>query len=169
MGVVENLSDSSQLMGYNVYRTDETGTGAFTKIAGPVTVTTYADTYPPTLESGTFRYFVTDVFNDSETGLWLCESSSDTITVEFPAVGINEVTSGEISIYPNPATEIVNIVSSYNIRTVDVLNFIGQKVYSTTVDSKRTKLHVSGYQTGVYFIKVTTDQGTRTTKITVTR
>ena len=93
MGVVENLSDSSQLMGYNVYRTDETGQGAFTKLIGPVTVTTYADTYPPTLESGTFRYFVTDVFNDSETGLMLCESSSDTITVEFPAVGINEVTS----------------------------------------------------------------------------
>ena len=91
-------------MAYN-----ETGTGPFTKLNGaPVTATSYVDTYPPTLETASFDYYVTAVYNDSQAGTFLCESpSSDTITVNFPAVGLNELGKGAVQIYPNPATEVV--------------------------------------------------------------
>ena len=72
-------------------------------------------------------------------------------------------------VYPNPATEIVNIKSDYTITSVDVMNFVGQTVYtSSNVESKTAKLNVTTFTAGVYFVKVSTTEGIRTVKITVT-
>jgi hypothetical protein len=170
MGVETDAADSSALNGYNVYRTAETGIGAYSKLnASPVTAATYVDTYPSTLVSGTFKYYVTSLYKNSENNDPLCESSSDTITVTFPAVGMNELTGGQIMVYPNPATEIVNIKSDYTITSVDVMNFVGQAVYtSKNVDARTAKLNVTSFTSGVYFVKVSTTEGIRTVKITVT-
>jgi hypothetical protein len=109
------------------------------------------------------------LYKNSENNEILCEASSDTITVTFPAVGINEQTNGQIMVYPNPATEVVNIRSNYTITGIDVMNFVGQTVYTiNNVDAKTTKLNVSTFMTGVYFVKVSTTEGIRTVKITVT-
>jgi len=175
MGVYnyDNQSDSSALMGYNVYRTDGVlGTGPFSKInAAPVPGTTYVDTHPSTTEPGAvFKYFVTDVFNNSVDNSFLCEAASDTITVEWPAVGLNNLSGNQISIYPNPAKDLVNIESTSTIKTVEVMNFIGQTVYNNnSVENRKMQVNVSTLTTGVYFVKITTDEGTRTTKITVTK
>jgi hypothetical protein len=72
-------------------------------------------------------------------------------------------------VYPNPANEIVNIRSDYTITGVDVMNFVGQTVaIRSNVDAKTTKLDVTTYKPGVYFVKVSTLEGARTVKITVT-
>jgi len=162
-------SDSSILSGYNVYRTDNSGTGAFSKIA-TVSATTYLDVHPSTTPlASSWKYFVTALFKNSVDQTTLCESSSDTILVHFPATGVNELGNGQIMIYPNPATELVNIKSDYTISRVDVINFIGQPVYtSSNVDSKTVKIDVSAFTVGVYFVKVSTTEGIRTVKITVT-
>ena len=119
---------------------------------------------------GTYKYYVTAVYNDTVPNTFLCESpGSDTVTVLFPHVGITEIGAGQIMIYPNPATELVNIKSDYTITGVDVMNYVGQTVYtSSNVDSKTAKLNVSAYKVGVYFVKVSTTEGIRTVKITVT-
>jgi len=165
------LSDSSQLTGYNVYRTGDTGVAPFSKInTSPVTATTYLDVHPPTTPKGSiWKYFVTSYFKNSANNDFLCEASSDTITVVFPHVGINEIGNGQIMIYPNPATELVNIKSDYTITGVDVINFVGQTVYTNSkVDSKTAKIDVTTFKVGVYFVKVSTSEGVRSVKITVT-
>jgi hypothetical protein len=49
------------------------------------------------------------------------------------------------------------------------MNFIGQTVYTVSnVDSKTAKLNVVGFKSGVYFVKVSTTEGMRMVKITVT-
>jgi hypothetical protein len=115
-------------------------------------------------------YYVTAVFQDSlAPGPILCEPPSDTITITFPAVGINDLTNGTLNLYPNPATEVVNIVSSNNIRTIEVLNYVGQTIYSNrNLDQTTVQLNVTNFRAGVYFVKVTTTSGIKTTKITVT-
>jgi hypothetical protein len=142
LGVSDNLSDSSQIVGYNVWRTDETGTGPYTKLNGaPVTATTYVDTYPPTLEAGTFDYYVTAVYNDSQTGTFLCESpGSDTVEVEFPAIGINETGSGSIVIFPNPATEVVNVKSDAHLLISMVSVSLFLVLYYTVTTSSLVQL-----------------------------
>ncbi|MCK9219906.1 MAG: T9SS type A sorting domain-containing protein, partial [Bacteroidales bacterium] len=160
-----------QLIGYNVYRTDSNGVGAFSKLnTSPITQTTYIDTYPNTLVSGDFKYYVTSLFNDSKTGLPLCESSTDTLAIHFPHVGINDLTKGQIMIYPNPASEFVNVKSDYTINKIDVMNFVGQTVYSNSnVSAKTAKINVVTFTPGVYFVKISTTDGNRTVKITITR
>ena len=160
-------------MGYNVYRTPEGNpSGLFSKInAAPVPDTIYADNHGSGTPLGSsWKYYVTVVFQDSlNPGHIVCEPSSDTITINFPAVGINNLTNGSIQLYPNPANDFVNIVSTDNIKTVEVLNYIGQMVYTNkNVDQKTMKLNVTGFKSGVYFVKVTTTSGTKTTKVTVT-
>jgi hypothetical protein len=51
-----------------------------------------------------------------------------------------------------------------------MLNYIGQTVYSNQkVDLKSHKVNVTNLTPGVYFIKVATEGGTKTVKITVTK
>ena len=163
------VSDSSVVTGYDVYRTNELGVN-FAKLAGPITATTYVDTYPPTTPNGSiFKYYVTVVYKNSDDNEILCEPSSDTITVPFFPVGLNELTNGQIMIYPNPATEVVNVKSDYSITRIDVMNFVGQTIYTNSdVAAMTAKLNVSTFKTGVYFVKVSTSEGVRTVKITVT-
>jgi hypothetical protein len=87
---------------------------------------------------------------------------------ENDAVGIKELSPGSISLYPNPANDVVNIVSTDDIRTIEVLNFIGQTIYKTNdVNQKVTKLDVGSFNAGEYFVKITTMSGIETTKVTV--
>jgi len=165
MGITDNLADSSLLIGYNVYRKGDTVGGSFVKInPSLLTVTQYADMNLP---YGNYKYYVTSNFNDSEAGIFLCESSSDTIPAAL-IVGVNNLNSGSVSIYPNPATDVVNVKSDYNITNIEVMNYIGQVVYSKKeTDSRLVKINTSSFEAGVYFVKVTTSQGVRTAKITV--
>ena len=60
--------------------------------------------------------------------------------------------------------------SDATIASIEVMNFVGQTVYNVNnVAAKTAKINVTTLTSGVYFVKVTTDQGIRTAKITVTR
>jgi len=154
--------------GYNVYRTDSTAHN-FHKINGAiVSGTTYTDIIPLT-GLGNYKYFVTSVYNDTVANTFLCESpGSDTITVQFPHVGIVEIGNGQIMVYPNPANSNVNVKSDFVINSIDVMNYVGQTVYrNSNVNGKLTNFNVSNLNAGIYFVKVSTEQGTRTVKVTV--
>jgi hypothetical protein len=173
-GVYANTLDGSIVDGYNVYRTNNTGdTATFAKLnAQTVTVKNYKDVIGNTVANyGTYKYSVTALYRDTVANAILCESPySNIITIKFPAVGIVEVGNGQISVYPNPASENVNVSSDYTISSIEVMNYVGQTVYrNNAVAAKTTKFNVSNLQAGVYFVKVSTEQGTRTVKITVTR
>jgi hypothetical protein len=167
--VSDNPGDSSVLNGYNVYRTNELGVNFAKLNANLLTDTTYVDTYPSTLVSGNFKYYVTTLYKNSADNSILCESPSDTILVTFPAVGINELNNGQIMIYPNPATEVISVKSNFTITRIDVMNFVGQTIYTNSdVAMKTAKINVVTFKSGVYFVKVSTSEGVRTVKITVT-
>jgi hypothetical protein len=81
-----------------------------------------------------------------------------------------EIGNGQIMVYPNPASDNVNVKSDYTVSSIEVMNYMGQTVYrNTTVNAKTTQFSVSTLSAGIYFLKVATDQGERTFKITVTR
>jgi hypothetical protein len=165
-------ADSSQIVGYNVYRTDVDLPSPFNKLnAAPVTAATYLDVIPNVPESyGIYKYYVTTLFNDSQANAFLCESpASDTVAVSFPATGINDPNASNLSVYPNPATEVVNVKSTATISSIEVMNYVGQIVFTmNNVDSKTAKVNVTTMRSGVYFVKVATSEGIHTTKITVT-
>ena len=73
-------------------------------------------------------------------------------------VGVEEnaVVEQQVSIYPNPTRDILN-VQAENFRQVEVLNFLGQVVYSANVTSSQFQINTSNLNAGVYFVRLSGD------------
>ncbi len=66
-------------------------------------------------------------------------------------------------LYPNPATNEINLDLSYDIRwmgkTIFVTNLQGQNVMNVIITSKKMKIDISRLQAGLYFIAAKKDDG----------
>lgn len=63
-----------------------------------------------------------------------------------------------ITIYPNPSTGIFNIVSQQNI-SVEIYDLLGKLVYNQSLANGTNSIDISNFNTGVYLLKVTDDNG----------
>jgi len=84
------------------------------------------------------------------------------IDVTYPA-GIEDVATTEAAIYPNPATDVININTDENVLRVEVFNMQGQLV--KVVTGEVNQISVNGLANGVYTLKLTTENGTSMHKI----
>lgn len=108
-----------------------------------------------------FRYFVT---NGGPTG-----ANGNAIWVD--ALTINRVLSTDIffknnfSVFPNPTSSSLNIENNSNIaiNATQITDINGRVVKE--IKGMTNQINISELNTGVYFLKITTDQGTGTTKI----
>ncbi len=73
----------------------------------------------------------------------------------------------DVIIHPNPASEYIQIGCRYEMDEVWIMNSTGQVVDHFNVGHDRTKINTSDYSTGVYFVKVKTDNGTQTSRLIV--
>ncbi|NQU31919.1 MAG: T9SS type A sorting domain-containing protein [Bacteroidetes bacterium] len=88
-----------------------------------------------------------------------CEAiAEETLTVDA-CTGFNENSVDGIKIYPNPATKLVNLTSASKIISIQVFNHIGQLVLDKNVDGNSCQLVTSEFESGVYSIKLETEQG----------
>ncbi|MCD4665538.1 MAG: PKD domain-containing protein [Bacteroidales bacterium] len=90
----------------------------------------------------------------------------DFITVNH-ITGIENPISENINIFPIPAKIILNISSSVEIRSVSILNFIGETIYYKEVSLKLLELNISEFQAGIYFIQINTSEGLLNKKIQI--
>ena len=70
---------------------------------------------------------------------------------KYSIVNITKGTSivrDEIIVYPNPATDLINIVFSKKIKSVSIFNNVGQTVYS----GNETQININNFESGVYII-----------------
>ncbi len=70
-------------------------------------------------------------------------------------------------IYPNPASNMVNIESEYEITSVILYNNLGQVVETLQPGMNKAVLDVTNKETGIYFIRLETEKGVITKKISV--
>jgi hypothetical protein len=73
------------------------------------------------------------------------------------AVGIDELELRNVSIYPNPATDVlyVNLLSiNYS---VEVINLMGEVVLKSENKSNTTSLELSNLKSGVYFLTIASE------------
>ncbi len=74
--------------------------------------------------------------------------------------GIPEIGSSSIKVFPNPATDVVNITVSNDISTVQVMNYLGMVVYSENITQEKTiTLNTSNYSAGNYLVRFVTNSG----------
>jgi hypothetical protein len=84
-------------------------------------------------------------------------------------VGVDDISVSheEVTVYPNPASDVVNIKSGAQIVHLAVFNHSGQLVYNADASSTTYNLSVGTFESGLYLFRVTTAEGTTTKRIVV--
>ncbi|NQY30360.1 MAG: SBBP repeat-containing protein [Flavobacteriaceae bacterium] len=68
-----------------------------------------------------------------------------------------------LTIYPNPTNDYVSIVGVSDLKIVEVISITGKRVQY--IENANKRIDISGLDAGIYFIKITTENGILTTKI----
>ena len=88
-----------------------------------------------------------------------CEASAEeTLTVDA-CIGINESSVNSIKIYPNPATELLNLNSDSKIINIQVFNHLGQLLIEKNIGGNSCQLNTSEFDSGIYSIRIKTEHG----------
>lgn len=82
--------------------------------------------------------------------------------------GISEVESATL-IYPNPACQSLNIITTTAINHVEIYTMAGQKVSEQRCNGTQASLNVSSLSAGMYFMKIYTEEGVSTQKFNIAR
>jgi hypothetical protein len=87
---------------------------------------------------------------------------------DFP-LGIKNLSTESISVYPNPTTEAINLMSATDIiKEIEILNYLGQSVYQkNNVNLKSVKVDVSHFKAGQYFVRIISTTEIKTMKFTI--
>ena len=81
-------------------------------------------------------------------------------------VGINDVNNAvSFEVYPNPAHETVNVSTTMDVQKVEVMNYLGQVIFSQNTTNNNFTLNVANYADGVYFIRLSGNDGIATQKL----
>ncbi|WP_047547900.1 T9SS type A sorting domain-containing protein [Psychroserpens sp. Hel_I_66] len=91
----------------------------------------------------------TNTFNNYNT-----ENSQYFSKVDLTPLSVDDNTFSSFIMYPNPATNYLEISARNKFTTINVSNILGQKVLELNTDSNTERLDVSGLQSGVYLIVV---------------
>jgi len=141
---------------YNVYL-KAPGTSFF-MVIGNTTETEY--TYEPE-EKGLHTFYVTAVWDPEGESDPSNEHEVDVIT------GIEEILFNSTSIYPNPAADVVNIKSDFEIVSLRVYSHTGQIVSEEVINNNIYTFDASQYNAGIYMFQIETAEGTITKRIII--
>ena len=140
---------------YAVGRTTNNGTGGLLGVVVYIgTDTFFTDTYSA---GAYYKIYATDkAFN-----------YSDEITLDEGIVGISEIASAAITVYPNPAKNTISIISpEINIESISIFSLDGKEVLQqNTIDG--SSIDVSELSKGVYMLRMESIDGITTRKIVV--
>ncbi|MFT3795664.1 T9SS type A sorting domain-containing protein [Flavobacterium sp.] len=74
-------------------------------------------------------------------------------------------TDATIGIAPNPTKDKVNIKAQSAIKSVQLFDLQGRLLQTSLESGKETSIDISGKQNGIYFLKVTTEKGSKVEKL----
>ncbi len=137
-------------LSYNVYRNDT--------LIGNSPILSYHDA---PVANGQQNYCVTAVYAGGE--------SAKTCTTAWITVGIPNTDEAAYRVYPNPANEVINIVTPVQFSEVRLVNSVGKVVYNNT--AKGTNLHIltAGFEPGMYILQIYTGSQVVSKKVSINR
>jgi hypothetical protein len=128
---------------------------------------------------GSYEWGITED-DGSEDGIWLLppgdnlmftvdEEGNVTGTVSYVLedVSTDDLFAGSISMYPNPARESVTLLSNVMMKEVRMLDLSGRVVYQSNVVAEEHQVNVQGFESGIYFVQIITEEGILTGKLQI--
>lgn len=110
-----------------------------------------------------FRYYVT---NGGPAGDNSDIIGIDTFSVDR-ALSTQSFFTQNYSVYPNPASDVLNVSAKNNvsIKEIQLTDVNGRIVKTVKANETASQINIADLNAGVYFLKVTSDLGTGTTKV----
>ena len=121
---------------------------------------TYPEGTVVTIEATALEGFVFGSWSDenTENPRQITVTGDATYIASFdPATSIDENVALEINVFPNPATDILNITSSETISEIEIVNVMGQVVRRIEVNSDNAVCDVEDLISGVYVVRIHTE------------
>ena len=81
----------------------------------------------------------------------------DNIKVTAGNSGVNNIVSNNVSLYPNPATDLLNVTVKEN-STFELIDITGKTVLNRMIEGTST-INISRLSSGMYLAKVTSESG----------
>lgn len=91
-----------------------------------------------------------------------CSDTSSCVTIDY--ISLAEIIDASIQVYPNPTSGEVFVTMSATEAKVDVIDAQGKVLQVTTV-SNGEKVSLAAYETGVYFLRIVTENGSTLARI----
>lgn len=92
------------------------------------------------------------------------EGALGSVVVGPTALSVNDSEIVGLSVYPNPANDVLNIQTRTEQTSVAIFNVLGQQVVNQKLNGLNSTLNVASLKTGIYFATVTTDAGSQQIK-----
>ncbi len=149
---------------FSLISNGDTG-GTWTRTSGVGgTFFAVAGTYVPSIgaTTSTFTYTVNAV------APCVSESSVATVIVNGPPCGSLSAANFDSDLfeyYPNPITDVLNLKFTKAIKNVQIVNVLGQEVFSSDFNEKDLQINLSHLNSGTYIVKAMITDTVRTFKI----
>ena len=90
------------------------------------------------------------------------------IRVLSGTAGIEETENNIFNVYPNPASDLINVTFTENFNgSVSILNVTGKEVMTSTVNGAQHSLSTDALSSGVYYVKVNDGMTSQIAKVVV--
>ena len=119
--------------------------------------------------STTNSYTITGLASETEYEIQVQSDCGDGNLSEWSAtvnatttVGIENWLLSSISLYPNPAKDVINVQCTMNnvqIESIEVFDVYGKLLQTVSMTPETTSINISNLAAGMYFVRVTTEQG----------
>ncbi|WGD34252.1 T9SS type A sorting domain-containing protein [Olleya sp. YS] len=81
------------------------------------------------------------------------------------ALSTDEFNTTDFKVYPNPTSSEWNISSDQNINSIVLFDVLGKQVLTLTPNASKVTINSSALNTGLYFAKLSSDNGSKTVKL----
>ncbi|MCG8577566.1 MAG: PKD domain-containing protein [Flavobacteriales bacterium] len=122
----------------------------------------FGDGNSSNLDDPSHTYSSTGTYTVTLIAYNMCSSDTTSMEVVIDDVGVYENNKNFV-VYPNPANEQLIVADIEAGSQIEIINLIGQTIYTTSATSSKENMDVSYLPAGTYFVRISgsTDQYTR--------
>jgi len=138
--------ESENVTGFNILRNGE----LIDHVASTIhSYTSQTDT----LATGDYKYCVVPVYP------YVCNLDEKCFETYINNVRVKNFSSA-FQVYPNPASNELHVQSSkFKVQNIEVFDIYGRKCHVSRVTRHENTIDISNLTNGIYFVKITTDEG----------
>ena len=107
-----------------------------------------------------FRIFSKDDIYDKSFDNLTSSINLDSLISSKVEVKEQSINNYSISIFPNPTAANINITQLNNFvgGNIEIINLMGQVIFTTTINSNQLSVNLSEYPKGIYLVKISSDK-----------